>query len=260
MEKKVRISKRIILMMFIISALLIVLFKGAFSILFVVGVVWGVYGWIVLKDLSKGNSNKLIKVISRLYTLGLSAFLIVFFSVEGIAILYMSQLRSSEQISKLNYAIVLGAGLDGDKVSARLKGRLDEALNYHKINEEVIIIVSGGQGKDELISEAEAMKYYLVSNGVSNKQVIEEDQATSTIENIKFSKEILKNIGALDEEVLIITSDYHSFRAHMIANKLEIKNESLAFKTPLVVKPNYMVREYITLVKDFIVLNFRNEE
>jgi len=246
-------------MLVIVSTFLLVLFRAAFSILFITAIIWGIYGWVFTKDLSKRKNNRVIKIIGTLYTAGLSVFIITFFIIEVVLIIYISQLKSPEQISKLNYVVVLGAGLDGDKVSARLKGRLDETLKYYKINKEITIIVSGGQGKDELISEAEAMKHYLVSNGVSSGQVIEESQATSTIENIKFSRKILKKLGALNKEVLIITSDYHSFRAHMIANELEINNQSLAFKTSLLVRSNYMIREYITIIKDFIILNVRNE-
>ena len=101
-----------------------------------------------------------------------------------------------------------------------MKSRLDKAIEYYKLNEDANIIVSGGQGEDELISEAEAMYRYLIENGVEKEKIIKEDKATTTLENIIYSKEILKNLNHEGEKVLIVTNEFHITRAMIIANLL----------------------------------------
>jgi uncharacterized SAM-binding protein YcdF (DUF218 family) len=151
--------------------------------------------------------------------------------------------------------IVLGAGIDGEKVGKTLKSRLDEAIKYYELNKSVDIIVSGGQGKDEIISEAEAMYRYLIEKGVNPNQIIKEDKATTTLENIIFSKEILKNRNDEDKKILIVTNEFHLYRSMLIANILDIKNEGLSSYTPFKVRVNYLLREYPTIVIDFIKSN-----
>ena len=78
--------------------------------------------------------------------------------------------------------IVLGAGLRGDRPSTTLKGRLNAAYEYHLENPDALIIVSGGQGHDEDITEAEAMKKYLVALGIPDDRIVKEEKSTSTYE------------------------------------------------------------------------------
>ena len=151
--------------------------------------------------------------------------------------------------------IVLGAGIDGEKVGKTLKSRLDEALKYYKLNKSVDIIVSGGQGRDEIVSEAEAMYRYLVEKGVNPNQIIKEDKATTTLENIMFSKEILKNRSDEDKKVLIVTNEFHLYRSMLIANILDVKNEGLSSYTPFKIRVNYLLREYPTIIIDIVKSN-----
>ena len=87
--------------------------------------------------------------------------------------------------------VVLGAGIRGDTVTYPLKTRLDAAAAYHIQNPDALIVVSGGMGAGETITEALAMERYLISKGVSSDKIIKEDKAESTYENLKFSKAIL---------------------------------------------------------------------
>jgi uncharacterized SAM-binding protein YcdF (DUF218 family) len=100
----------------------------------------------------------------------IAAFLIIFIStfiiLEGL-IIYNGFCNED---SKTGYLIILGAGLEGSRVSLTLKNRLDKGLNYLHKYPESLVIVSGGQGSHELISEAEAMKQYLLHNGIDNKR------------------------------------------------------------------------------------------
>ena len=109
--------------------------------------------------------------------------------------------------------IVLGCGIRGERVSVGLAKRLNKAYEYHLQNPDAVVIVSGGQGPQEDIPEALAMKRYLVSKGVPEDRIIMEDKSTSTITNFKYSHEIMKEKGLPDDSVVFVTNGYHVYRA-----------------------------------------------
>ena len=108
--------------------------------------------------------------------------------------------------------VVLGAGIRGDKVTLPLKMRLDKAIEYHYKNPDALIVVTGGQGLQETVTEAYAMEKYLVQNGVDSSKILKEEKATSMFENMKYSKEILDNYFSNDYSVVVITNNFHIFR------------------------------------------------
>ena len=115
--------------------------------------------------------------------------------------------------------IVLGAGIRGDKVTLPLKLRLDKAIEYHIQNPDAVIVVSGGQGFQETVTEAYAMEKYLVEHGVKKEKIIKEDRATSTDENMEFSKILLDDLHGKDYSVVVVTNNFHIFRGVSIARK-----------------------------------------
>lgn len=154
---------------------------------------------------------KLAIAIPLLLVVALSSFLLVY----GI---------SDNVTYKEDAVIVLGAGVNGSRVSLSLADRLDSAVDYHKENPQALIVVSGGQGPGEDISEAEAMEQYLVARGVPDDLIIKEDQSTSTHENFLFSKKILEEKLGDAYTVAYITNDYHIYRAGGIARNTGIKS------------------------------------
>ena len=120
--------------------------------------------------------------------------------------------------------IVLGAAVHGKTPSLTLKKRLDTAIEYYTENPDSLIIVSGGKGAQEDITEAEAMKQYLIKKGVAQDNIIKEESATSTYENFVFSKLILDEKFKNDYSVAFITNEYHILRAGACANRAGIKN------------------------------------
>lgn len=142
---------------------------------------------------------------------------ITIISCLSLVIVFSSFLVIYGQTDNVTYkedaAIVLGAAVHGKTPSLTLKKRLDKAVEYHKQNPNTIIVVSGGQGNGEDISEAEAMKTYLVEQGVAADKIIKEDNSTSTIENFTFSKEILDKHFNKDYATCFITNEYHVLRA-----------------------------------------------
>lgn len=115
--------------------------------------------------------------------------------------------------------VVLGAGLRGDRITIPLKLRLDEAVKYHEKNPYATIVVSGGQGYQETVTEASAMEKYLIDNGVNPDKIIKEEKATSTSENLRFSKEFLDEIFESGYKTVVITNNFHIYRAVSLAKK-----------------------------------------
>ncbi|MDZ5253968.1 YdcF family protein [Clostridium sp. LIBA-8841] len=189
--------------------------------------------------------KKIFTGIAVVIGLLIAAFIIfeVFLTYKMITFKNISQLKD------VDYEIILGAGLDGDKPSPILQERLDEGLAYLNLHPDTKVIVSGGQGSNELIPEAEAMKDFLVSKGINPNRIIEEDKSKSTFQNLEFSDKILDERNAGKDEVLIVTSDFHLFRAMEIADYLGIKNEGLPSKTPIVLRVQYMIREFPAMIK-----------
>lgn len=152
-----------------------------------------------------------------------------------------------------DYLIVLGAQVRGRVISKSLKKRLDTAYDYLISSPDTIAVVSGGKGPGEDISEAEAMKSYLVNKGLSPSRIIMEDKSTNTVENIRYSRMLLKKDNP---EVVIVTNSFHVFRALKIAQKQGIENaRGLAAPSDLILLPNYYIREAAGVLKDFIYGN-----
>lgn len=148
------------------------------------------------------------------------------------------------------YAIILGAKVNGKTPSLSLRYRLESAVAYAKLHPHVTFILSGGQGPDEDISEAEAMRNFMVEHGIEEERLVLESTSTSTYENLVNSKKLLPE-GV--HEVTIISSDYHIARARMIAKKLDLETDVVAAKTPASVKAQQQLRERLALIKTKIV-------
>ena len=138
--------------------------------------------------------------------------------------------------------IVLGCAVRGERVSLTLKLRLDAALEYLEHSPNTAVIVSGGKGDGENISEAEAMKRYLVSHGVDESRIITEDKSTSAWENFKFSKAILDERfpGA---SVAFVTTNFHVYRAGRVAIMNGIEAEGYGAKDVWYTAPNNYMRK-----------------
>lgn len=162
-----------------------------------------------------------------------------------------------------DYLIVLGCQIRGTKVSRSLKYRLDAAAEYVKENKDTVIIVSGGKGSGEDITEALAMKNYLVDKGIREECIWLEDKSVNTNENMKFSKELIekqrkKERKTKDYRTVVVSNRFHLFRALKIGEKQGFGElEGLGGKTDPVLAVSYYIREAFAVVKDKLVGNFR---
>lgn len=113
--------------------------------------------------------------------------------------------------------IVLGAAVRGDRITQPLKYRLDKAVEYYGKNKDAVIVVTGGQGLQESVTEASAMEKYLLNKGIPADKIIKEEKATSTNENMRFSKAILDKRFDGEYKIAVITNNFHVYRGVSIA-------------------------------------------
>ena len=135
------------------------------------------------------------------------------------------------------WIIVLGAQVRGRKITDSLKRRLDCALAYLTEHPDVHVIVSGGQGKDEEVTEAYAMAQYLKNAGIDRERIVQEDVSVNTLENLKFSRKLIENA---DTPVGIVSNNFHVYRGCRYAKHAGFKNPfPIAASCHPLLFPNY---------------------
>ena len=219
----------------------------SFGVLFLIGNVIAIafITWMV----KLVQPTRMIVIARGMIIVGYSIFILSFLIVEGF-ILKEAYQKEKLQTEDLDFVLILGAGLRGEEPSKTLQGRLDAGLEFLLDYPDIPVIVSGGQGPGESITEAEAMGSFLIENGVKEERIHLEDQSSDTNENIMFSIEIMEQFGVKDPTVLIITSDYHLLRAKLLAKERGITPYGIGGDSPFFVKVNYYIREYFGMVKD----------
>ncbi|MBR5382506.1 MAG: YdcF family protein [Clostridia bacterium] len=147
-----------------------------------------------------------------------------------------------------DYVIIHGAGLlHGDRVSKLLSDRLDKAIEvYRKDPTPPMLIPSGGQGSDEAVSEAEAMAKYLMDKGIPADKILLENHSTTTMENLKYSKEIIDAQEGRKYTVLV-TSNYHVYRALRYCRKIGLKCTGVGSHVAFYYWPSALIREFIAV-------------
>lgn len=154
---------------------------------------------------------------------------------------------SKEPPPNADYILVLGAQVKGKNLTYALQSRLDTAYEYAVENPESMVIVSGGQGPGEDVTEAYAMAEYLKMKGLVESRLILEDQSTSTYENIEYSKPLM---DSTDANVVLVTNHFHVYRGVGVAKKQGLTNvEGLGAPTKWYTIPNQYVREAFAVVK-----------
>lgn len=150
-----------------------------------------------------------------------------------------------------DFIIVLGCGLNGDKVTPLLASRLNRALSFYLKQKHRTtaprIILSGGQGADEIVAEAFAMKNYLLSKGVPEQHLLLEDKSTTTAENMRFSKKIMDGLKDTYSSIFV-TNNYHTFRAGIFAKRAHLDSGGIGAHTAPYYLPTAFVREYVAIL------------
>ena len=148
----------------------------------------------------------------------------------------------------LDYIVVLGAKVNGTQPSGALRNRIAVAAEYLKQNPDTIAVLSGGQGSDEDISEAQCMYERLTADGIDPARLIMEDRSTDTSENLRFSRELIPEDAG---KIGLVTNNFHIFRALATARGLGWDNVcGVPVATTLFSMPHYLMREFIGVLYD----------
>ena len=194
-------------------------------------------------------ANPLLRLAAKLWATGKGkAFLIVIcaaaiafvavFIPTLISVIHYSEYSAADETT----VIVLGCKVNGTKPSGALRNRTNAAIEYLNEHPDAVAILSGGQGWDEGISEAECMKGIMEDAGIDESRYFIEDKSTSTDENFAFSKKIIEENG-LSMNVAVATHDYHQKRAAMIAKKNGYEPASLPVHSVRWSRATFFTRE-----------------
>ena len=168
------------------------------------------------------------KWTTRIFTVILAAGLLVVGITEGI-IIHKSFGDPKEQV---DYVVVLGAKVNADGPSVSLWDRICAAYEYAEDHPDTILILSGGQGTDEPITEAECMFRELFWMGIDPDRLWSEGQATSTWENLHFSLDLIEaKTGQRPTKIGVLSSEYHLFRASLFAKACDVEFVGIPART-----------------------------
>ena len=247
----------VILAMYSIFTNIFLFIKEGFKLQNVLGIMFGVciiigafssqFVFEIIKHIELIESKKYIK---RFIDIGLNSILCYFYCLT-LATLYCNIMvaRHKPNLDK-DFIIILGAKVKDDgTLTPILKARVDKAIQFAKEQKEktrkkIIFIPSGGKGQDEVISEAEAMKNYLIKNGIKQEDIVIENESTNTKQNMQFSKNKIDQIDS-SGKIIFSTTNYHVFRSGVIANSQGIDCEGMGSKTKWYFYTNALIREMI---------------
>ena len=168
----------------------------------------------------------------------------IFYVTSGILVIVTSQHRA------VDYIIVLGCGLKmGKEVTPLLAGRVDQAIRlYRKAPQRSYLVMSGGQGADEQVSEAAAMKTYALSKGIEESHILLEEQSVNTEENMAFSRKLIESHCTGKCKISYATNRYHQFRAGAYAHDAGMNIRGVGSRTKTYFEQNAIIREFLAMV------------
>ena len=213
--------------------------------------IFGIFGnqtfYYIITRLLLGTEKQFLKFILDVCINGSLSY----FYTLIIATLYCN-IKAAKHIPSYDqdFIIILGSKINRDgSLTPLLQGRVDKAIEfgnkqYETTKKKIVYMPSGGRGKDESIAEAEAIKNYLISKGIKEKQIIMEDKSKSTSQNMEFSKNKIDEINK-EAKVSFSTTNYHVFRSGVIASEQGLDCEGMGSKTKWYFYTNALIREFI---------------
>lgn len=226
-----------------------ILISGVFGSWFFL--IWGAAGagFMALGWMWKNNIiSRLPGAVKLLLAIMLAAGILVFIFIEGLII---SRFHSVGEPG-LDYLIVLGAQMRESGPSKALALRLDTAAAYLKENEDTLVVVSGGKGSNEPVSEAQGMFDYLTAKGIAPERIVMEDKSVNTKENLEFSRKLIPEMSSVG----IVTNNFHVYRGTRLAVQQGFQTVcGLAAPSDISMQANNMFREFFGVMKDLIYGN-----
>jgi uncharacterized SAM-binding protein YcdF (DUF218 family) len=229
---------------------LIILYAGLgvnFAWIWFVGGVGGLSAGMLLRFIIH-KSIQLPEWLMNLFYGLVAIAILTFLIIEGILLIGAHH----KAVHNLDYLMVLGSQINGNRVTKNLKRRLDKAISYLNENPDTEVVVTGGRGTEGLLSEAAVMKAYLIDLGINSGRILLEDQSSNTVENMKYSKKLIRD----NATVAIVTNGFHMYRSTRLAKKQGINNVfALVAPTDHLLILHYYVREAAGVLKDKLLGN-----
>ena len=221
--------------------------NGTGAVIMALIIAYGAFMPQINQTIKKMNDTKFGKVILT----GILIIVVAVVSLAAVETAFMIKAATAKPSEEAT-VVVLGCRAYGSRPSIMLASRLDAAYEYLTEHPDAICIVSGGQGPDESMPEAECMYLYLTEKGIAPERIYQEKRSTSTRENLLFSQEIIEAEG-LNPEIAIVTNEYHEYRAGMIADALEMEYSAVPARTPLWLFPTYYIRELYGIIYEWVL-------
>lgn len=240
------------LIIFLIGNSYIVMKKESHSIanLLTLLLALAIIAWLIVQRVGTHILPDWSLVLLSLPTTIMFYFLVVFWNFLAISLIYQLNHPKLQQ----NFVIVLGAGLiDGERVSPLLAKRIDRAISFYrqqdfKTQKPPKLLMSGGKGSDEKISEAEAMRNYALTQDIPAEDILMESASTTTLENMRFSKKLMDDLSPAGYKVIFTSNNYHIFRGGMFAHQVGLKADGIGAKTAGYYLPNAFLREFAAII------------
>ncbi len=187
------------------------------------------------------------------------SFVIAYFECMFVSIVVCASMAANHTPPyDRDYIVILGCAIRRDGgLTPLLKGRVDSALSFAKrqlkaTGKQATFVPAGGQGSDEIMSEAEAMANYLQEQGVKPEFILKEDKSTNTKENLKFAREVIEKStdDFENKKIAFSTTNYHIFRGYVLSLKNGFKAEGIPTKTKWYFFPNAFLREFLGLLNE----------
>lgn len=178
-------------------------------------------------------------------------FLMICFAIASL----LNRIRLT--VRPYDYIIVLGSGLVGGQVTPLLASRIDKGIDlfrkHHSEKSPSVLIFTGGQGADEDQSEGKAMAEYAMSQGIDEGNLIIEDKAVNTYENLLFSKLLMEHDAEMKGltrklRTVVVTNNFHVFRSLLWARKVGVRCEGAGSRTKFYFWLNALIREFIGML------------
>ncbi|MET9882317.1 YdcF family protein [Streptomyces sp. NPDC006430] len=221
-------------------------FAAGVGIFALIALVLGAAGW--------GSQALNVLVAGLVLLVGYVSF--VFLCFLAYAYLY-GRIRVRGDV---DYVVVLGSGLiGGERVPPLLASRLEKGRQIHAAQvarggRVPLLLTSGGQGPDEKLPEARAMADWLIAQGVPEEDVRLEDRSRTTEENLVFSRTIMRD-GDPDYRCVVVTNNFHAFRAAMMARKAGVNGQVLGSPTARYYWPSATLREFVAVFWEHRTVN-----
>ena len=209
---------------------------------------WGLFRPKLLPFLQKAREQKRGRLLTSLFCVLFCCGLLLA-SAES-ALMVRAALNAPPEDTPVT-VLVLGCRVRGTVPSRAMRQRLNAAEAFLNEYPDAVCVLSGGQGEDEEIAEADCMCRELTAAGIAPERIFTEDRSTSTRENFLFSQNIIKD-NSLPETVVVVTNEYHQYRAGLIAKALGMETYAVSAPSGIGLLPTYWVREWFGILYEWI--------